>query len=385
MVGHAWRSLLFGIDGWRHYMKAGYERAAKSFDNSHLARDLTGRHVMVTGANSGIGYETARQLALQGATVCMVCRDRQRGTDARDAIRAELRAMSDGVNGDGTESNVPKKNAMSAADDASARVSLRVCDVSSQRAVRDLVAAYVDSGNPLHVLVNNAGCMVHERRETEEGLEVNFATNAVGTHALTEGLLPTLRASGVAAREPSRVICVSSAGMLTEKLELDDPEMRVGKFDGTRQYAKNKRMQVAMCEAWTEREEASARDENKKKDVAVAFFSQHPGWSDTDAVRAALPGFYDTLRGRLRSPREGADTVIWLAAVDHENANKNAAKKKPRLESGGFYFDRARVAKHVGATFFTGTRYSRDDVEKMERLLFAARDAALERKKFRGA
>ena len=96
-------------------------------------------------------------------------------------------------------------------------------------------------------------------------------------------------------------------------------------------------------------------------------------------MRAALPGFYDTLRGRLRSPREGADTVIWLAAVDHENANKNASK--PRLESGGFYFDRARVAKHVGfATFFAGTRYSRDDVEKMERLLFAARDAALERK-----
>ena len=291
MVGHAWRSLLFGIDGWRHYMKAGYERAAKSFDNSHLARDLTGRHVMVTGANSGIGYETARQLALQGATVCMVCRDRQRGTDARDAIRAELRAMSDGVNGDGTESNVPKKNAMSAADDASARVSLRVCDVSSQRAVRDLVAAYVDSGNPLHVLVNNAGCMVHERRETEEGLEVNFATNAVGTHALTEGLLPTLRASGVAAREPSRVICVSSAGMLTEKLELDDPEMRVGKFDGTRQYAKNKRMQVAMCEAWTEREEASARDEKKKKTSPSRFSRNIPAGATRTPCARRFPGF----------------------------------------------------------------------------------------------
>jgi dehydrogenase/reductase SDR family protein 12 len=381
MVGHAWRSLLFGIDGWRHYMKAGYERAAKSFDNSHLARDLTGRHVMVTGANSGIGYETARQLALQGATVCMVCRDRQRGTDARDAIRAEIRAMSVGP-----RSNVLEKNTKSAADDDdshSARVSLRVCDVSSQRAVRDLVTAYVESGNPLHVLVNNAGCMVHDFRETDEGLEVNFATNAVGPFALTEGLLPTLRRSGIAANEPSKVICVSSAGMLTEKLELDDPEMRRGKFDGTRQYAKNKRFQVAMCEAWTKREQASARHDDKE--VAVAFYSHHPGWSDTDAVRSALPGFYDTLKGRLRSPLEGADTVIWLAAVDQTKEKENATKTKQKtkaLESGGFYFDRRNVAKHVGATFFATTRYSPDDVEKMERLLVAARDAALERKSF---
>ncbi len=380
MVGHAWRSLLFGIDGWRHYMKAGYERAAKSFDNSHLARDLTGRHVMVTGANSGIGYETARQLALQGATVCMVCRDRQRGTDARDAIRAEIRAMSVGP-----RSNVLEKNTKSAADDDdshSARVSLRVCDVSSQRAVRDLVTAYVESGNPLHVLVNNAGCMVHDFRETDEGLEVNFATNAVGPFTLTEGLLPILRRSGVDANEPSRVICVSSAGMLTEKLELDDPEMRkVPKFDGTRQYAKNKRFQVAMCEAWTKREQASARHDDKE--VAVAFYSHHPGWSDTDAVRSALPGFYDTLKGRLRSPLEGADTVIWLAAVDQTNANATKTKQKTKaLESGGFYFDRQSVAKHVGATFFATTRYSQDDVKKMERLLVAARDAALERKSF---
>ena len=354
MVGHTWRSLLFGIDGWRHYMKAGYERAAKSFDNSHLARDLSGRHVLVTGANSGIGYETARQLALQGATVCMVCRDRQRGADARDAIRAEL-----------TELHHPRNEK---ADDASAtsRVSLRVCDVSSQRAVRDLVAAYVREGKPLHVLVNNAGCMVHTREETAEGVEVNFATNALGAFSLTEGFLPTLRASAAKAGEPSRVICVSSAGMLTERLELEDPEMRRGTFDGTRQYAKNKRAQVAMCEAWASREEA--RDENETR---VTFFSQHPGWSDTAAVRAALPGFYDTLKGRLRSPREGADTVIWLAAVD--------AKENLKLRSGGFYFDRAPVEKHVSTNALTGTRYSKGDVAKMERSLFAARDAALAR------
>jgi dehydrogenase/reductase SDR family protein 12 len=139
---------------------------------------------------------------------------------------------------------------------------------------------------------------------------------------------------------------------------------------------------VAMCEAWTKREQASARHDDKE--VAVAFYSHHPGWSDTDAVRSALPGFYDTLKGRLRSPLEGADTVIWLAAVDQTKEKENATKtkQKTRLESGGFYFDRRNVAKHVGATFFATTRYSPDDVEKMERLLVAARDAALERKSF---
>jgi hypothetical protein len=79
---------------------------------------------------------------------------------------------------------------------------------------------------------------------------------------------------------------------------------------------------------------------------------------------------------------EGADTVIWLAAVDQTNANATKPKQKTKaLESGGFYFDRRTVAKHVAPlTFFATTRYSNDDVEKMERLLVAARDAALERK-----
>ena len=352
-------------------MKAGYERAAKSFENSHLARDLSGRHVLVTGANSGIGYETARQLALQGATVCMVCRDHQRGADARDAIRAELKARISGSAKEVTGAKHHHENAeKNHVVDVDARVSLRVCDVSSQRAVRDLVAAYVASGAPLHVLVNNAGCMAHARTETDEGLEVNFATNALGAFSLTEGFLPTMRASAAKAGEPSRVICVSSAGMLTERLELEDPEMRRGTFDGTRQYAKNKRAQVAMCEAWAEREKNSFPDENENENARVTFFSQHPGWSDTAAVRAALPGFYESLKGRLRSPREGADTVIWLAAVDASEA---------ALRSGGFYFDRAPAAKHVSANALTGTRYSPEDVAKMERALHAARDEALAR------
>ena len=367
MVGHAWRSLLFGIDGWRHYLKSGYESAAKTFDNAHLTRDLSGKHVMVTGANSGIGYETARQLALQGAHVHMVCRDEKRGTDARDAIRAEIRRAS-----------AANENSASASAET---VHLRICDVSSQKQIRDLVRSYVASGNPLHVLINNAGCMVHERTVTNEGLETNFATNAVGVYALTEGLLPSLRESarmrpskknenGESTISPSRVICVSSAGMLTEKLEVDDPEMKLPRrFDGTKQYAKNKRMQVALCELWSRREKEIGKEiaaEENFHSEKVVFIAQHPGWSDTAAVKVALPGFYDSLKSRLRSALEGADTVIWLAAVGAE-----------QLRSGAFYFDRKEVQKHVSENFLLGTAYDDARVLEMEKKIKDALERAL--------
>ena len=87
MVGHAWRSLLFGIDGWRHYLKSGYAAASKRFDDAPFATDLRGRHYVITGANQGIGYATAKQLASQNASVHMVCRDRARGEAALAAPR----------------------------------------------------------------------------------------------------------------------------------------------------------------------------------------------------------------------------------------------------------------------------------------------------------
>ena len=345
MVGHTWRSLLFGLDGWRHYLKSGFESASRSFTNEHLTLDLVGKHVMITGANSGIGFETSLQMAKQGATVTMVCRDEGRGLAARDKIRDEIKSL--------------RKETPQTTEKNTETVNLAVCDVSSQRAVKELVANFFKSGLPLHVLVNNAGCMSHHFAETKEGTEVNYATNAVAVWGLTNGLTPVLRRSAIESKSPSRVICVASAGMLTEKIELQDPEMRKppqNKFDGTRQYARNKRAQVVLMELLATREKERARE--SKKNEEILFVSQHPGWTDTDAVKVALPGFYDSLKSRLRSPWEGADTVVWLATVSHE-----------KIQSGGFYFDRKEVPKHVSFNSLTGTLYTPNDASAMERHL----------------
>ena len=319
-MAHAWRSLLFGLDGWRNYLKSGYDAAAKRFDDAPFRRDLTGVRALVTGANQGIGFEVTRQLASQGATVTMVCRDRSKGEAALERLRDERLRGS---------------------------LALSVCDISNQHAVKALVEGIVSTGDPLNILVNNAGCMVHQRTLTPEGVDANFATNTLGTWALTEGLLPALRKA-----DAPRVITVSSAGMLTERLATTDlewaPGGKLGKFDGTRQYARGKRHQVALTEYW------SRRGGNE----SVLFVSMHPGWSDTQAVRDALPGFYSSLKGKLRTPKEGADTVSWLCVAP-----------KDALEAGGFYLDRRTVPKHVSTNFLTGTSYADEKVQRLvERL-----------------
>ena len=106
-MAHTWRSLLFGIDGWRNYLKSGYDVAAKRFDDAPFRRDLTGVRALVTGANQGIGFEVTRQLASQGASVTMVCRDRGRGQAALERLREER---------------------------LKGTLALSVCDISNQRA-----------------------------------------------------------------------------------------------------------------------------------------------------------------------------------------------------------------------------------------------------------
>lgn len=236
---------------------------------------LRGRHVVVTGATSGIGEATARRLAGLGATTHLLGRT----PDKVDRVCADLRVA------------VPH-----------AEVVAETCDVGDLDAVAawcDDLAARVPA---LHGLVHNAGVLPAERAETPQGHEVALAAHVLGPHLMTERLLGPLTEAG---RDGgASVVWMSSGGMYTAGLD-DDLESRRGRFDGVRVYARTKRMQVVLAEAWARR----------LAGTGVAVASMHPGWVGTPGITDGLPGFARLTAPLLRDADGGADTAVWLVAT----------------------------------------------------------------------
>jgi len=292
-----YRKVVWYCKGLREYTRSGYEAAAKHFDAKDLDVQLDGKTFLVTGANSGLGKAAALELAKRGGDVHMVCRNPKSAEEARREVEEA------GAGGPGT-------------------VKVHILDISQADAVSKFAEEFVaDSNRSLDCLINNAGCMVNERKTTPGGLEVNFATNTVGTHLLTQGLMPAL------VRARGRVVTVSSGGMLTVRLDVDDLNHEgMNPFDGTMVYAQNKRQQVVMNRKYA------------AKYADVFFAAMHPGWADTPAVRSSMPDFYAKMKDKLRTVEQGADTIVWLAASEAVRRDN---------DSGLFYQDRKAVSEHL--------------------------------------
>ncbi len=266
--------------------RTGFRIHALGFDPTDLDVDLSGKRCLVTGANAGLGFETARGLADLGAEVVMVCRSAERGEAAADAIREQT---------------------------GNARVSVVRLDVSDLDAIRHVAPALGSA--PVDVLVHNAGLLPLERTESPQGLEITLATHVVGPFLLTSLLRPALEAA-----EAARVIWVSSGGMYARRLNLDDPNWEQREpYDGVVAYAETKRAQVVLAELWAD----------ALRDTSIVVNAMHPGWADTGGVRHSLPAFHRLTRAVLRTPAEGADTIVWLAA-----------SQRGGEVSGQFFFDR---------------------------------------------
>jgi NAD(P)-dependent dehydrogenase (short-subunit alcohol dehydrogenase family) len=208
--------------------------------------------------------------------------------------------------------------------------------MADEEGLHGVVAAHRERFGRLDVLVNNAGVMTEARAVSADGIELTLATNVVGPFLLTNLLTPLLEESG-----PARIINVSSGGMYTQKLRVDDLQSDRGEFDGPKVYARTKRAEVILTELWAE----------QLAGTGVVVHSMHPGWSDTPGVRSSLPRFYELTRPLLRTPAQGADTIVWLGAA-----------AEPSRSSGRFWHDRRPRPTHR-------LRWTRETRQERERLL----------------
>ncbi|MDQ3127539.1 MAG: SDR family NAD(P)-dependent oxidoreductase [Chloroflexota bacterium] len=232
---------------------------------------LVGRTALVTGPTSGLGRVTACALADLGARVVLVGRNREKLED----VAAELRTRTG-------EDRFPTV----------------VADLGSLASVRAAVAVILATEDQLDVVVDNAGAIFPERMVGPDGMEATFGLMVGGPFALTAGLLPLLRASH------GRLIAVTSGGMYTQPLDLDDLQSGLGEWSGQKAYARAKRAQTALIREWARRFSGTG----------LTFNAMHPGWADTPGLADSLPAFHRFMGPLLRSAEDGADTIVWLSA-----------------------------------------------------------------------
>jgi NAD(P)-dependent dehydrogenase (short-subunit alcohol dehydrogenase family) len=269
------------------FTNLGYQLHSRSFQP--VDTNMTGKTVMITGASGGLGEAATLALTGLGARVVAVARD-----------KAKLDALQRRTGG--------------------RAIGLRA-DLSSMAEIRRLATIVLEAEPRLDVLINNVGVLLNERRITEEGVEATLATNLAGHFLLTNLLRSKLISSA-----PSRVVNVSSGGMYSERIHPEDLQYEKREYRGASAYARTKRGQVILTEMWAE----------QLAGTGVVVHAMHPGWARTEGVKTSLPMFNRVMRPLLRTPGQGADTIVWLAAAD-----------EPALTSGRFWFDREVVPTHL--------------------------------------
>ena len=271
---------------------------------------LAGKVCMVTGATSGIGKVTARELAQRGAAVVVVGRSQAKS----EATVSQLRQQT-----------------------ANPSVDFLLADLSSQQEIRRLAREFESRYSRLDVLVNNAGAIMLSRRESVDEIEMTLALNHLAYFLLTNLLLDILKSSA-----PARIINVSSNSHERAKLDFDDPQHR-SRYWGWRAYARSKLANILFSYELARRLEGTG----------VTVNAVHPGLVGTNllANNGALGRLLKVAVGIVgMSPERGARTSIYLAT-------------SPEVETvtGGYFFQEQEVPS-------SGASYDEDDARRLWQL-----------------
>jgi len=261
---------------------------------------MTGKVCIVTGANAGIGKQTALGVARLGAVVVMLCRDRDRG----EAAQREIKRRS-----------------------GNDRVELMICDLGSQNSIRQFASEFKHRHHRLDVLINSAGVLLRERSLTEGGIEMTFAINHLGYFLLTNFLLDLLKQSS-----PSRIVNVASAAHKYGKLNIA-AWVTGADYSAFGAYANSKLANVLFTY------ELARRLEGTK----VTANCLHPGAVGTNLFRG-LPKLLQAAIALVTiGPERGARTSIYLASSAEVVgvSGKYFARRRPENSSLSSYDEKA--------------------------------------------
>lgn len=261
--------------------------------------DLTGRHIVVTGASTGLGEEAARAFASAGASVTLAVRDLGRGRAAAERIRAAVPA---------------------------AHLEVRELELGSLASVRAFADGFLADHERLDALVNNAGVMACPYAETADGFELQFGTNHLGHFVLTTSLLPALLAGA-----PSRVVSVSSSGHRLADVDLDDPGFATTTYEPWIGYGRAKTANVLFA----------VELDRRFRDQGLRAFALHPGAIMTELARHLTD---ETLGQMLSSIPEGHE--VAFKSIEQGAATTVFAATSPALDGlGGCYLEDCAVAE----------------------------------------
>lgn len=260
----------------------GYRTTAAEVAAGH---DLSGLNIIVTGAASGIGAQTALALAGAGAHVVMAVRDQI----AAGAIAGPANSRF-----------------------GAARMRVAKLDLSDRKSIASFAAAELERGEAVHVLINNAGVMACPLQRTADGFEMQFGTNHLGHFLLTAMLAPLLETAAAERGRPSRVVSLSSIGHRRSPIAWDDIQYETRAYDKWESYGQSKTANALFAVGVTARQRAhgilanavmpggiiTPLQRHLPKEEMIAF-----GWIDENGVP----------NERMKTPAQGAATSVWAA------------------------------------------------------------------------
>jgi NAD(P)-dependent dehydrogenase (short-subunit alcohol dehydrogenase family) len=251
---------------------------------------MEGKVVLITGANSGIGYETTKGLAAIGAHVVMVCRDEGKCATARDDIAAAV---------------------------PGAQLELRLCDLASLADVRRFAAEFKEGHDRLDVLFNNAGGIPNKRCVSADGIELQLAVNHLAPFLLTHLLMDMLMASA-----PSQVVTTTSGMHVRGKVDMSDLQAEK-RYSPMGRYASTKLMNVMFTRSLAKRLEGTG----------VRANCLSPGFVDTGLSRDYGPAMKWMVKRLTLPQEEGGKTPVWvISSPDLEGVSGEYFRKMQRRE-----------------------------------------------------